>query len=96
MHIFGGQLNFALWLLSHASSFFWGVLWVRAMFRARSPPPGQQAKYAYFCYQIKCKGELVKWCFINKVREEHDQIINRFGTGATRLANHPNEHNEYK
>ncbi len=35
------------------------------------------------------------WCFINKVREEHDQIINRFGTGATRLANHPNEHNAY-
>ncbi len=52
-------------------------------------------KYAYYCYQIKCKGELVKLCFINKVREEHDQIINRFGTGATRLANHPNEHNAY-
>ncbi len=33
------------------------------MFRARSPPPGQQAKYAYYCYQIKCKGELVKWRF---------------------------------
>ncbi len=47
------------------------------------------------CYQIKCKGELVKWCFINKVREEHDQIINQFGTGATRLANHPNEHNAF-
>ncbi len=41
---FGGQLTLALWPLSHASSFFWGVLWVRAMFRARSPPPGQQAK----------------------------------------------------
>ncbi len=38
---------------------------------------------------------LMTWCFINKVREEHDQIINRFGTGATRLANHPNEHNAY-
>ncbi len=37
----------------------------------------------------------MKWCFINKVREEHDQIINRFGTGATRLANHPNELNAY-
>ncbi len=37
----------------------------------------------------------ILWCFINKVREEHDQIINRFGTGATRLANHPNEHNAY-
>ncbi len=34
-----------------------------------------------------------KWCFIKKVREEHDQIINQFGAGATRLANHPNEHN---
>ncbi len=43
-------------------------------------------------YQIKCKGELVKLCFINKVREEHDQIINQFGTGAPRLANHSNEH----
>ncbi len=41
------------------------------------------------------KRDLAKWCFINKVREEHDQIINRFGTGATRLANHPNEHNAY-
>ncbi len=41
---FGGQLTFALWLLSHALSFFWGVLWVRAIFRAWSPPPGQQAK----------------------------------------------------
>ncbi len=37
----------------------------------------------------------MKLCFINKVREEHDQIINQFGTGATRLANHPNEHNAY-
>ncbi len=34
-----------------------------------------------------------KLCFINKVREEHDQIINQFGADATRLANHPNEHN---
>ncbi len=58
-------------------------------------PQDSKPKYAYYCYQIKCKGELVKWCFINKVREEHDQIINRFGTGATRLANHPNEHNAY-
>ncbi len=39
--------------------------------------------------------QLNTWCFINKVREEHDQIINRFGTGATRLANHANEHNAY-
>ncbi len=31
----------------------------------------------------------MKLCFINKVREEHDQIINQFGEGATRLANHP-------
>ncbi len=58
-------------------------------------PQDSKPKYAYYRYQIKCKGELVKLCFINKVREEHDQIINRFGTGATRLANHPNEHNAY-
>ncbi len=41
---FGEQSTLALWPLSLAPSFFWGVLWVRAMFRARSPPPGQQAK----------------------------------------------------
>ncbi len=35
---------------------------------------------------------VLKLCFINKVREEHDQIINQFGTGVTRLANHPNLH----
>ncbi len=37
----------------------------------------------------------MKLCFINNVREEHDQIINQFGAGATRLANHPYEHNAY-
>ncbi len=55
--------------------------------------------YIYKLYEYKYihvnVSKIYKWCFINKVREEHDQIINRFGTGATRLANHPNEHNAY-
>ncbi len=51
-------------------------------------------KKKYYYKNIACL-LTYKWCFINKVREEHDQIINRFGTGATRLANHPNEHNAY-
>ncbi len=42
-------------------------------------PTDEQAKYL-------SEKKYTKWCFINKVREEHDQIINRFGTGATRLA----------
>ncbi len=46
----------------------------------------------YYVKRFEC---LEKKCFINKVREEHDQIITQFGAGATRLANHPNEHNAY-
>ncbi len=46
-------------------------------YRARSPLLGQHAKYAYRLFSsLLCKCELVKWCFINKFREEHARIIN--------------------
>ncbi len=92
---FGEQLTLALWPLSLAQASFGEFSGFGPCSGLGALPQDSKPKYAYYCYQIKCKGELVKWCFINKVREEHDQIINRFGTGATRLANHPNEHNAY-
>ncbi len=46
-------------------------------YRARSPLLGQHAKYAYHLFSsLLSKCELVKWCFINKFREEHARIIN--------------------
>ncbi len=46
-------------------------------YRARSPLLGQHAKYAYRLFSsLLSKCELVKWCFINKFREEHARIIN--------------------
>ncbi len=50
---------------------FLGVLWVRAKIQSSepSPRPARQIRINFILFII-CKCELVKLCFINKVREE--------------------------
>ncbi len=68
---------FALWLLSHAFKLLLGSSLGSGHIPGSEPSPRTaRQNMLTICYQIRCKGELVKLCFINKVREEHDQIIN--------------------
>ncbi len=83
--LFIGRLSFAMLLL--------GVFRVRVKVPSSEPSPWTACQIRInFILFIICKCELVKWCFINKVREEHVQIINLIITrGAQSVINPVNK-----